>query len=217
LVASATNKGKFIAWMESPKPTEGYWSGKIVEVSADLSEDPVQKQNLLSFYERLRESDFPAEQTGLVENALTDVPDDYRTAGSEACQDCHEAETAIWASSSHAHAWHTLQDQSSEVDAFCQQCHTTGYGWPGGFASIAGSSQRTNVGCEDCHGPSQAHVADATLRTPLDASQQCQRCHDLENSPQFNYATYWPKVAHGAGITAVPESEPEASHATESQ
>jgi hypothetical protein len=24
----------------------------------------------------------------------------------------------------------------------------------------------------------------------------CQRCHTTENSPRFDFATYWPKIAH---------------------
>ena len=27
-------------------------------------------------------------------------------------------------------------------------------------------------------------------------NSQCRTCHDLENSPQFDFKTYWPKVEH---------------------
>ena len=53
------------------------------------------------------------------------------------------------------------------------------------------------VGCENCHGPSAAHVANPKTRTPFTAADQCVRCHDQENSPKFNYAEYWPRVKHG--------------------
>ena len=26
--------------------------------------------------------------------------------------------------------------------------------------------------------------------------QMCMQCHDLDNSPEFDFQTYWPKVAH---------------------
>ena len=27
-------------------------------------------------------------------------------------------------------------------------------------------------------------------------TKMCQNCHDLDNSPEFNFETYWPKVEH---------------------
>jgi len=40
-------------------------------------------------------------------------------------------------------------------------------------------------------------VEDAKVKTSLAAKEQCTLCHDHENSPEFDYATYWPKIAHG--------------------
>jgi hypothetical protein len=88
-------------------------------------------------------------------------------------------------------------ERGYHVDSYCQQCHTTGYGLPGGFESAGGSAALRSVGCESCHGPSQAHVRNPKLHTPFAARDQCQSCHDHENSPQFNYAAYWPRIEHG--------------------
>jgi hypothetical protein len=84
------------------------------------------------------------------------------------------------------------------VDPFCQQCHTTGFALPGGFASAASTPYGRNVGCESCHGPAQAHVRDPKARTPFLARDQCVRCHDRENSPTFAYEPFWEKIRHGA-------------------
>ena len=27
-------------------------------------------------------------------------------------------------------------------------------------------------------------------------SEKCQKCHDLENSKDFNFASYYPRIAH---------------------
>jgi hypothetical protein len=88
------------------------------------------------------------------------------------------------------------------VDNYCMQCHTTGFGLPGGFVSRTSSPQLVNVGCESCHGPSQAHVEKPKIRTPFAAADQCIRCHDHENSPEFVYAAYWPRIRHGEVKTA---------------
>ena len=71
-----------------------------------------------------------------------------------------------------------------------------------------------DVGCESCHGPGQKHVAaemgaDSALQEKLQQAmvvtvQQaressvhwCVNCHDLDNSPDFDFDTYWPEVAH---------------------
>jgi len=64
-----------------------------------------------------------------------------------------------------------------------------------------------NVQCENCHGRGAAHIqaiaagkqgraATETLRAVTPNS--CIRCHDEENSANFRYATFWPKIRHGA-------------------
>lgn len=129
-----------------------------------------------------------------------------RLAGSLACQSCHEDDFEIWHDSPHAHAWATLEKVGAHVDASCQRCHTTGFGLAGGFFRRADetSMRRLDVGCESCHGPSSEHVADTTNRTPWQAADSCLVCHDHENSPQFQYESYWAQVAHGT----TPDKEP---------
>ena len=57
-------------------------------------------------------------------------------AGNESCWNCHKADCVLWENSKHAHAWETLAQRGQQVDPDCQQCHTTGYGVPGGFQSV---------------------------------------------------------------------------------
>jgi formate-dependent nitrite reductase cytochrome c552 subunit len=69
-----------------------------------------------------------------------------------------------------------------------------------------------SVACESCHGPGEKHVlaeqgTDAkvqetlrkALRLPVEngvAKKQCLTCHDGDNSPHFNFDTYWKKIEH---------------------
>src|SRR5262249_6613355 len=119
-------------------------------------------------------------------------------AGNATCVSCHKNDCTLWDGSKHGHAWQTIKDKGYHVDSYCQQCHTTGFGLPGGFESIGRTASLTNVGCESCHGPSHAHVQNVKTKTPFAAKDQCVRCHDHENSPKFEYEIYWPKITHGA-------------------
>lgn len=199
-VLSATNKGKFLARLdlrrsENRQPVAD--DIRLVEVAASFAEDEAQQENLADYYRRLAERDFPADQTGLV-SSLVNHQADYSIAGSDSCASCHPQDDAVWHASRHSHAWDVLVEQGAHFDPFCQQCHTTGYGMPGGFTSVAESQSLTHVGCENCHGPSQAHVSDPRVKTPFLAQEQCLECHDHENSPDFVQETYWAKIAHGS-------------------
>jgi hypothetical protein len=163
----------------------------------DLADHPAQVENLRRFHAALAERDFAAPDTGLVAALPAALPAEYAVAGSQSCRECHTADCRLWSESKHAHAWETLERRSSHMDPYCQQCHTTGYGLPGGFASVRTTPKRTAVGCENCHGPGLAHQRDPATRTPFAANDQCVRCHDRENSPTFEYSGYWEQIRHG--------------------
>ncbi|MEX0700572.1 MAG: multiheme c-type cytochrome [Planctomycetales bacterium] len=209
LLASATNKGKFLVQLEcSPnaEPASGRgWTGRVVELTPEFADDPPQVANLQAFRDLLARRELPAAETGFAPLVPADAPADYRVAGTDACMKCHVEDCRLWSESKHARAWQTLVAGGAHVDAYCQQCHTTGYGLPEGFGSVRASAGRVNVGCESCHGPSAAHARAAdprTRRTPFAAADQCVLCHDRENSPEFAYAEYWERIIHGAGPAA---------------
>ena len=199
VVASATNKGKFLVSLSLPGTGRGVVpAAEIVEMSAHFDDDPTQVENVGAFRRELARRDFDAAETGFAAPRLYKSGEE-RMAGSEACRDCHAAEYAKLLGSRHAQAWETLVGDETHVDPFCQTCHTTGYGMPGGFQSRAKSADRVAVGCESCHGPAEAHVEKPERRTLFAAREQCTHCHDHENSPHFEFATYWKKIAHGSG------------------
>jgi len=200
-IMSATNKGKFLAAMELEKTRENWKAKKrgAIEVTSTLPRDPAQSKNLDAYLSALAARDFRADETGLVSNAFVSVQNqsDYRIAGTVACVSCHQQDDTLWHASKHSHAWQTLVDKRSHVDPSCQQCHTTGYGIAGGFEKVAKSTQLVNVGCESCHGPSQSHALNPKTKTTYLSREQCVRCHDHENSPEFDFAKYWEKISHG--------------------
>jgi len=207
LLLSATRQGKFLARLDPlPGAAAGPWIGSIVELDGRLPDDPGQLANLRCFHERLGQRDFSPAETSFVPPWPARPPAGFAVAGSAACRGCHEEDHGVWKRSAHARAWQSLQAKGAEVDPDCQRCHTTGYGLPRGFASWKQSQGRVQVGCESCHGPSAAHARDPHAPTAYYAAadRQCIECHDHENSPQFAYAEYWPRIRHGEAGTASP-------------
>jgi Cytochrome c554 and c-prime len=207
LLASATNKGKFLLTLRPPEVgARGPWQGTVLELNESYPDDHTQVDNLAQFRQDLAELDIAAADSGLLANAAAQFPPDYRVAGTTTCRNCHADDCQTWDASAHGHAWATLANQGAHVDSYCQQCHTTAFGLPGGFVSAKRGIDQTNVGCESCHGPSRTHALNTTRRTPWVARDQCVRCHDRENSPRFELAAYWEQIVHG-GEKAVPTSQ----------
>lgn len=196
LLTSATNKGKFLSELTIPADRSQPVAARVVELTPAFADEPAQEKNLRAFRELLAERNYTAAESGLLESSKWAISADQTVAGTMSCRDCHTGACKVWDKTGHAHAWQRLVDENAHVDSYCQQCHTTGFGWSGGFVSATSSSERVNVGCESCHGPSAKHAGDPTVRTPFDAAGQCIKCHDPENSPEFAYDEYWERILH---------------------
>ncbi len=196
LLTSATNKGKFLAELTFDHQQSEPVKARIVEMSPDYPDEAEQQANLDRFRDFLAQRDFTARESGLLDENRWSLNEDQRVAGTDACLECHQQTCDEWKETGHAHAWERLVSENAHVDSYCQQCHTTGFGWPDGFVSVSQEIERFNVGCESCHGPSLAHAEDSTVRTPFDAQGQCIKCHDVENSPTFAYDPYWELIEH---------------------
>lgn len=109
-------------------------------------------------------------------------------------------------------------------DPECIACHTTGWDPQGVFPYVSGfySAEKTpklkDQQCENCHGPAAKHVdlelawkrdpksvkkadldaarARAALKAGATEKTLCYKCHDLDNDPNFDFATYWPQIEH---------------------
>lgn len=199
VLAAATNKGKFL--VQLPLNLDSSASpGAVVELGPTFPDHGQQTLNLKRFLSELADRDFTSEQTSFAPPKSLGGSEE-RIAGSAACRECHAAEHHAWQASQHAHAWQTLIKKEFHVDPYCQHCHTTGYGLPGGFQSVKDSARLGGVGCESCHGPSAKHIQDSKVRTPWNASDRCVKCHDHENSPHFQYDDFWKQVRHGSETT----------------
>ena len=199
LVLSATREGKFLARLDAPSDSKQPWTGGIVELKERFADDPVQVANVARFRKELGRRDISAAETSFGPRLPPGAPKEFAVAGTATCRDCHKPETQVWDKSRHAQAWKSLEEHAAQVDPDCQRCHTTGYGLPGGFASLGRSPGLREVGCENCHGPSREHVREPKIHTGYfaQAANQCIACHDRENSPRFDFDAYWAKIRHG--------------------
>jgi mono/diheme cytochrome c family protein len=111
---------------------------------------------------------------------------------------------------------------SRVYDPECLCCHNTGWDpqralrYESGFIDMQQTPVLAGQQCENCHGPGSRHIdlekawkrgaavtaeqqqgRDAMKLTLTRAkSDVCGRCHDLDNSPHFDFDKYWPKVNH---------------------
>ncbi len=81
----------------------------------------------------------------------------------------------------------------------CYECHTTGYGKPGGFISFEETPELGHAGCEVCHGPGSEHIltGDPLLITgDLSIEKHCAPCHEDERVRNINYKPLLHSGAH---------------------
>jgi hypothetical protein len=163
----------------------------------------------------------------LVENApRVPFPDgpQLRFMGSDACKQCHPNVFKFWQGTRHAHALETLVNGYEEqgkriapgkhVNPECVSCHTTGFFYTEGYDGTPKTAHLGGNGCENCHGPGSEHVKtylnpNATdedrsrvrrmMRTKPQSKDTnlCERCHDHENDPGFEFDERWAEVEHG--------------------
>lgn len=116
--------------------------------------------------------------------------------GSAACKECHAEAFPVWEGMKHSRAYASLEEQGKQYHLNCIGCHVTGFEKPGGVCRVDKVQGRESVGCESCHGPGSIHVADPSddniLAKP--GKDVCVVCHNPENSPHFDFATYLPNI-----------------------
>ncbi len=141
--------------------------------------------------------------------------------GSKRCESCHQESYKIWKKSRHAMAWKSLETSNPPriYDPECIACHVVGWNvehgipFQSGFMNMQETARLSNVGCESCHGPGSLHMSaevgsDEKLQKkyrlavrmdegkPEKIKKVCIQCHDLDNSPNFNFERYYKCIEH---------------------
>jgi hypothetical protein len=141
-----------------------------------------------------RLDDWRSERMDDAREAVESTPVEFtaRFATASSCASCHPSQFARYGFTTHRNAGRTLVSAGREDDPECLECHTTGFGKPGGFADTDENAMRTygGVQCESCHGPLQGHPRHAEAVPARVDEQTCLTCHDEANSPNFDYDQY---------------------------
>jgi cytochrome c554/c'-like protein len=199
-IFSVTDKGKVVGRLDLASGSGGYTvaSSKAIKIPADKVTPPKEIGALLdSFKNELRDRRYELASVEGMERieATTGTANEF--VGDKACIRCHEQAHKTWDLSAHSHAFATLKKVKSEYDPDCLRCHTVGYGLSSGFIDEIKTASLANVQCESCHGRGKYHIATLT-KTSLKpvTPATCVKCHDTENSENFNYPSFWPRIAH---------------------
>jgi hypothetical protein len=108
--------------------------------------------------------------------------------GAQNCKSCHEPTYDSWAKTPHAEAFAALAESDSWDDPECIGCHVTGAVDKHHVKDANVPPERWNVQCEECHGSGLAHARDGSYVTSGEAT--CIKCHDSQNSPEFEFELY---------------------------
>ena len=114
--------------------------------------------------------------------------------GSAVCSECHEKEYENFSTfAKKAHSFDSIMGLKKGLTEAefksCFECHTTGYGKPGGFISAEETPEFSNLGCESCHGPGSLH---RESEDPEDiirkvSIEHCTDCHNQERVAAFDF------------------------------
>lgn len=128
---------------------------------------------------------------------------DAAYVGSKTCAECHAEQYDNFKNySKKAHSWDSLQSMRSNLKPAefqkCFECHTTGYGKPGGFVSFEKTPELADVGCETCHGPGKTHAefGDPAEITRLPDQESCTVCHSEDRIGDFGFVPLRYSGAH---------------------
>jgi len=187
-------EGRFIGRMDAMfSPDDGKLMSfeiKVADLGKGMPEDPAMNQRVEEFKKHLEQ--VRIEARGPYKPHLGSRSEQFITE--RECRKCHYEIWEKLRDTPHAQAFSTLARKGQAESPECLVCHTTGYVYYGGYDDRPPGNRLKNVQCEACHGYGTQHRRDG--KWARQARKSCKTCHDKKNSPNFDYETYWAKIAH---------------------
>lgn len=222
LFVQVGHKGKFTGVVGFfPEDSQNRLRYELIKLTEDRFQDSQKMVEHMRLYQDLLKDSALAETEPPIKHSSG-----AKFVGSKVCGECHAKAFAVWEKSGHAHAYDSLIKGRPELkqrwvsriyDPECLACHTTGWHaqdvlrYTSGFESKEKTPHLLHNGCENCHGPGSRHIqlieaddkdaANKEVRLTLAEAKKnlCVTCHDLDNDPKFNAASFdakWAKVKH---------------------
>jgi hypothetical protein len=165
--------------------------GSIITLDSSFSDDEQLKALMDEYHDRLEEY-----KDELLDVEQQDPDTGLYYVGLSKCSECHPSEASTWNDTAHAGAFDSLVESGQEYNKECITCHTTGFGYTGGFTAPGETPEMEGVQCEMCHGAGGEHVETGKITFGAVSEATCVKCHTTENSPGFDYNTYYPAIEH---------------------
>lgn len=208
------HKGKHVGvagWY--PESADNPVRFEMVKLDGERFKDPPEMLDLMRFYQdMLKDSNLVESEPALPHRT------GHTFVGSETCGECHTKAFEKWKETGHANAFDSLRTGRRGIsrihDPECIACHVVGWDsqeifrYESGYLNEISTKHLLNVGCENCHGPGSEHVklinegdeeaANKLMRVTVEQARDsgCYKCHDLDNSPHFDFDSYWKKIEH---------------------
>ncbi len=196
---------------------EPRWQYQRVPLDSRFPQSPEMHMLLTAYQHQVKELGYAGLGIRPAPHPLKETHGEF--VGSQSCESCHEPSYRIWRKTPHAKAFETLVklDPPRQFDPECISCHVVGwhptqyFPYEGGYMNMEDTPHLIDVGCESCHGPggnhnrAELHGTDEekerhrklmVITKEESRDSQCATCHDLDNSPDFDFETYWPEVEH---------------------
>lgn len=195
---AANDQGKYVGQLDMIVSSDGIQDATLTMHALDKESPEIEEiQTLVDDFKKKN-----AAATGVVSSFVhtrEQGSEKERFLGALNCQQCHMDEFVSYSKTAHARAFTSLTDKGQAANPDCVSCHVVGFNHANGYDRIAdpqipGRETLKDVQCEACHGYGTEH--DRTGAWLAEAKASCTTCHDEQNSPNFDYETYWAKIAH---------------------
>jgi len=140
-------------------------------------------------------ADVPVWEAGSQKEVMPSIATGRLFTESERCRSCHPGAFEAWQQSAHARAFDTLPTEL-QGNFGCLPCHATGW-TKGGYIDEQRTPDLKHVGCTSCHVMRRKHLSwPAKSPVPKGSEADCRACHTAKRAPDFEYESYWSKIAH---------------------
>jgi hypothetical protein len=169
LVLEVGHKGKHIGVLGFFPNSETKFRWELVNLdNRRFLSDPRMTQLMRDYQQRVRDLNLAESDDRKVQ-----LPGGLSFVGAEKCGECHKKSYEFWKTTSHAHAYESLErgregEEANWVsriyDPECLSCHVTGWEpqtykrFDSGFLNIKTTPHLTGQQCENCHGPGSRHT-----------------------------------------------------------